>query len=191
MNKNTIKNNYKDISDDVIDILDRLDVITYNHSLRVYKLAQYIEKEFNYKDKELSEAALLHDIGKYYISENILNKPDNLNIIERKIIDLHSYLSYYILKTNNINKNVCEIVLYHHNNNPPTLEDIGPINISDELKEKVIILKTLDIYDALISDRPYKRGFKKATVIEIMKDMKDVDNKVLQYLSNTTEFDRK
>lgn len=188
---NSIKYEYIDIPDDVIKILEKLDIDTYNHSIRVCELAKCIETELNYTDNTLSEAALLHDIGKFYISTNILNKPDNLNLVEREIIDLHSYLSYYILITHDIPIDICYIVLFHHFNNPPVLNKLDLENINPSIYKKATILKTIDIYDALTSDRPYKRGFSKKTAIKIMKDMKDIDLITLNIIEKNNSFNRK
>ena len=57
----------------IVKILDNMDIITLNHSVRVCEISKIVEKEL-FKDKKLSEAGLYHDIGKYFITPNLLNK---------------------------------------------------------------------------------------------------------------------
>ena len=89
----------------IVKIFDNMDIITLNHSVRVCEISKIVEKEL-FKDKKLSEAGLYHDIGKYFITPNILNKRGKLNDIERLVINSHSYLSYKTLKLFDIDDDI-------------------------------------------------------------------------------------
>ena len=74
---------YNKIPDDIVDMISRLDGVTYSHVIHVCKLCRLIEKELGDRDEALSqhllsEAGLVHDIGKYFISTRVLGKPEHL-----------------------------------------------------------------------------------------------------------------
>ena len=56
------------VPNDVLNLMEKLDSTTYNHSYRIWKLAIGLEEYFNHADNDLSTAALLHDIGIRYIT---------------------------------------------------------------------------------------------------------------------------
>jgi HD-GYP domain-containing protein (c-di-GMP phosphodiesterase class II) len=62
----------------------------------------------------LTQAALLHDIGKVFIPSEILNKKGKLTPKEREIVQLHNRLSYEILKTTDLNPKVAQLAYEHH-----------------------------------------------------------------------------
>ena len=120
------------------------------------KWALGVEEHFHIKDDVLSTAALVHDIGKLYIPKIILDKRGGLDALEREVIDLHPYLGYRILETHGVDEAVCRIVLYHHGTKPMLLKDLPEFEDS-EVAEKAVMLHTLDVFEALTTDRPYKR----------------------------------
>lgn len=92
--------------------------------------------------KDLKEGALLHDIGKVLIPNEILNKNGALTPEEHAIMDLHAELGYHMLKTTGISDEVLRLVRYHHKN------DIPDINLQ--------VLNLADKYSALTEKRVYK-----------------------------------
>ena len=82
----------QDFSNQIIDIMKRLDSMTYNHSVRVMMISAEIEEYLGMTDHQLMYASILHDIGKIYIPFNILDKNTRLTKLERQIIDLHPYI---------------------------------------------------------------------------------------------------
>lgn len=184
------KNDYPDIPNEIWDMLLHMDAYTYNHSLRVCEICQLVEKKLNFPTKLLSEAGLLHDLGKYYYSQRVLGKTDSLNDLERDIVNLHSFVSFYILKNYDFPENVCDIVLHHHNNKPVYFKIVSSEYVSEENKRYANILKTIDIFEALTTDRPYHRGFSTKSAIDILKDIPDCDEEVIEILLNSTELER-
>ncbi len=170
------------LKDEAYDLVQSLDAMTFNHSLRVQEIACLVEHKLGMKDKELSYAAFVHDVGKYYISSNIIDKPNRLTELERDIIDLHPYIGYMLLKRIGIEENICQIVLYHHGSHVPTLTKLE-VNPTEEVIRKAKMLHTIDMYEALTTDRPYRRGFEHNEAIHIMsKEAETCDKDTLELL---------
>ena len=177
----------------IVKILDNMDIITLNHSVRVCEISKIVEKEL-FKDKKLSEAGLYHDIGKYFITPDILNKRGKLNDIERLVINSHSYLSYKTLKLFDIDDDICLIALFHHTFEPQMLfdEDKNVISTIDtNIARLSRAIKTIDIYEALTTDRPYHRGVRSDTSIQIIKEtIPDCDLETLEVINDhVNEFE--
>ncbi|MBQ0041712.1 MAG: response regulator [Lachnospiraceae bacterium] len=137
------------------------DDYTYAHSVNVAVLAGVLGIGMKLpKDKLVSlvNAAILHDFGKLYIPDGILNKTSQLTADEYEIMKTHAQRSYNLIKDrDNISEDTKMAVLMHHENedgsgypNAKTGKDISLI---------AKILHVADVYDALISDRPYKKGY--------------------------------
>ena len=88
----------KRLPDEVINIMRKLDATTYNHSYRMWRIALELELDFGFQDEMLNTASFVHDIGKVYVTELILDKRKGLDKLERQLIDLHSYIGYRILE---------------------------------------------------------------------------------------------
>ena len=177
----------------IVKILDNMDIITLNHSVRVCEISKIVEKEL-FKDKKLSEAGLYHDIGKYFITADILNKRGKLNDIERLVINSHSYLSYKTLKLFNIDDDICLIALFHHTFDPQMLfdEDKNAISTIDtNIARLSRAIKTIDIYEALTTDRPYHRGVRSDISIKMIKEtIPDCDLETLEVINDhVNEFE--
>lgn len=149
------------------DIWD-YDQEVFAHCIRtenyVRNMLEYLGKE----DEELCNAALIHDIGKIYIPYDLLHKPGKLDSVERSIIDMHSYYGYLYLKDRGFSLQVCEYVLYHHG-----VKDEWKNMVPQESKkvsQNINILRAGDIFDALTSNRPYRKAMKKDDAIEILKE---------------------
>lgn len=147
----------RDVTTQMIDMMKRLDSMTYNHSVRVMMISAEIEEYLGMTDHQLMYAALFHDVGKIYTPFNILDKNERLTKLERQIIDLHPYIGYSMLSELGIDEDICRIILYHHGTQPLTIQDVGHYD-KDSVYEKALILHTIDAFEALTSDRPYHRG---------------------------------
>ncbi len=132
---------------------------TAGHSLRVGKLAIFIGKSLNLLDADLFYLGLggvLHDIGKIGVPESILWKESALDITEKQIMNLHPVTSAHIVENLKMLDKVKDYVLYHHE----FVDGSGyPANLLDEeipLGSKIILVA--DAYDAMTSDRPYRKA---------------------------------
>lgn len=170
----------RDVATQMIDMMKRLDSMTYNHSVRVMMISAEIEEYLGMTDHQLMYAALFHDVGKIYTPFNILDKNERLTKLERQIIDLHPYIGYSMLSELGIDEDICRIILYHHGTQPLTIQDVGHYD-KDSVYEKALILHTIDAFEALTSDRPYHRGVISKEALKIMRGEK-YDKKVLEYI---------
>lgn len=146
------------------------DNYTYNHSLDVAVLAVVvgIACGFPYdKLKRLSEGALLHDIGKMRISLDILNKKEPLTEAEMDIIRQHPEDGYLMIKEDStIPATVKRAVYAHHENE----DGSGYPNAlwGSRIPQFAKIIHVCDVYDALVSNRIYRRALNPADAMEFL-----------------------
>ena len=74
---------------------------------------------------------------------------------ERYVINAHAFLSYYTLLRFSLPEIICEMALYHHSTSPSLFDRILPPCKDEDVRKLSIILKTIDIFEAITSDRPY------------------------------------
>ena len=151
--------------------LDAKDQYTAGHSLRVMDYAVRIANTLDLPNREiemLKQACLLHDIGKISIPESILNKEKPLTKEERDYIMKHPEIGKKILSTVSEFKDILDIIYTHH-------ERIDGKGYPDGITDQSIpllarILAVADTYDAMRSERPYRRArTKKAAIDELNK----------------------
>lgn len=122
----------------------------------------------------ISTASALHDIGKIAIDGNILNKPGRLTPEEFEVIKTHSAVGGDILKklpayeTEPLVKTAYEICRWHHERYDGRGYPDGLVG--DDIPISAQIVALADVYDALISDRCYKKGFSNETAIQMILD---------------------
>lgn len=146
------------------------DDYTYAHSVNVAVLSCVIGIAMKLEQTDLLNlvnAAILHDFGKMKIPDEILNKKDRLSGTEYDLIKRHVDHSYEIIRESlDIAPEVKEAVLSHHEN-----EDGSgyPRGLSgDEIPFIAKILHVADVYDALVSNRPYKKGYAPWEAVEYL-----------------------
>jgi HD-GYP domain-containing protein (c-di-GMP phosphodiesterase class II) len=157
--------------------IDAKDHYTHGHTARVTALSLEIAKKLMQKNKKkfddkflenLHIAGLLHDIGKIGVSESILNKQGPLSPEERKKIEEHPLLGITILQPIKELEESITGVRYHH-------ERYDGSGYPDGIKGNKIptiaaIIAVADTYDAMMTDRPYRKGLsKEATMAEIKR----------------------
>lgn len=158
-----------------IDALKVSDEYTFKHSVDVATMAMVVAKTSGMTDKQVYEigvAGLLHDVGKSKIPTEVLNKPSKLTDAEFAIMKQHSLFGYRILEgKEDISDAVRLGVLQHHEK----INGKGyPMGVSDEkITPYARILSVVDIYDALVTERPYKKGFPKRDAVEMIMAMTD------------------
>ncbi len=122
--------------------------------------------------QDIQQAAMLHDYGKILIPDNVLNKNGKLTEDERKIMSLHSELGYELLKQQGVNKNVLNLVKYHHQtpdgNGYPAITDDFTSDISAQ------IITAADKYSALREKRSYKDAMTRNEALKVLQE--DVKN---------------
>jgi PAS domain S-box-containing protein len=150
--------------------LDLRDKETEGHTRRVTELTLKLAKRMGFSEKELiniKRGAMLHDIGKLGVPDNILLKPGKLNDEEWKIMKKHTIYAREMLYPIEYLRPAINIPYYHH-------ERWDGKGYPEGLKEKKIPLEArifaiIDVWDALTSDRPYRKALSKDEVREYIK----------------------
>ncbi len=137
--------------------IDTKDIYTRGHSSRVAEYARLIAKRAGYSEarqEEIYMMALLHDVGKIGIPDEVLNKPGRLTEEEFEEIKDHSLKGYAILKTIEENPKLAMVGRFHHEK----YDGSGyPEGIAGEdIPEEARIIAVADAYDAMSSDRSYR-----------------------------------
>jgi len=157
----------------LVRILESKDVYTRGHSDRVTDYAGKIAVELNFSEDDLEllkDAARLHDIGKLTIPNSILNKEGRLTEEEWDVIKKHPAVGADILKPVVFDKQMLSVVRYHHERNDGT-------GYPDQLKGKDIdlftaVISVADAYDAMTSDRPYRKALTKEQALIELEECK-------------------
>ena len=156
----------------LLDLVDlrTFDDYTYRHSVNVAVLSTMVAMGMNFKYDELTDlclAALLHDIGKLKISDDILNKPGRLTEEEYALIKTHPSIAYSIVKERwDIAATTKIGILCHHEN----VDGSGyPFGLKDQkIHRYARIIHVADVFDALTSKRPYKDPYSPGEATEFL-----------------------
>lgn len=141
--------------------LKTADDYTYMHSVAVCALMVALARQLRLNDEQTrlaGMAGLLHDLGKAAIPLAVLNKPGKLTDAEFEIVRNHPVEGYHMLKEGaKVPDAVLDACLHHH-------EKIDGSGYPDKLQgEGISVIARMaaicDVYDAITSDRPYKRGW--------------------------------
>ena len=135
------------------------DSYSRGHSDRVAKYAVMVAKRMNLDEKAImtiQDAAELHDVGKIGIEDEILRKTDRLDQEEMKIMVKHPVIGESIVKPIHSLSNLCDLIRHHHE----FLDGSGyPDGLkADEICVGARILAIVDAFDAMTSDRPYRKA---------------------------------
>ncbi len=158
-----------------INLLKMSDEYTFKHSVDVATLAMIVAKKHGMKREDIYNigiAGLLHDMGKSKIPTEILNKPAKLDDAEFAIMKQHPLLGYAILKDKKeFLPGISLAVLQHHEK----MNGKGyPLGLTeDKICDYAKILSVVDVYDALVTERPYKKAMTQRTAIELIMSMTD------------------
>ena len=144
------------------------------HCERVANLAYRLSDSLNLPNiitKNIYFSALIHDIGKSNLNQNILNKTGKLNEEERKHIEKHSYFSYLKALKLGYSQDIALNVLYHH-------EDYNGTGYPKRLRGNNIplgarIIRICDVFDALTSNRVYRKALSIQEAMNIINDERE------------------
>ncbi|MET3105496.1 putative nucleotidyltransferase with HDIG domain [Oxalobacteraceae bacterium GrIS 2.11] len=160
------------------------DDYTYMHSIAVCALMIALARQLQLCDEEVKEAGmagLLHDIGKMMIPNEILSKPGKLTDSEFTTVKQHPLAGYQMLLRNkSVSPVTLDVCLHHHEK----MDGTGyPYQYKDE---KISLMAKMgavcDVYDAITSNRPYKKGWCPAESIKKMSEWsgRHFDDRVFQ-----------
>lgn len=142
---------------DMLHNMRQYDDFTYIHSMNVALICNVFARWLDMSDKEVETATLcglLHDIGKLKIPDNIMRKPDKLSPAEYNIIKTHPLQGYNMLKSMNIDDNIKQSALMHHERCDGTGYPLGLAG--DRLNPYSKIVAIADVYDAMTAARIYR-----------------------------------
>jgi HD-GYP domain-containing protein (c-di-GMP phosphodiesterase class II) len=150
------------------------DYSTYVHSVNVGLLGISLSKKLfgtssAHNIHELGAGFFLHDLGKVNVSIDIINKPSSLTDEEMLEMHRHPQYGYEILtKAGQLTQECKTIVLHHHENHDGSGYPLGLKGDDIHLYGRICALA--DVYDALNSERPYRRGLGTFATLKLMKE---------------------
>ena len=173
--------------------IDAKDPYTKGHSERVTQTSVSLARELNLSEREIENieyTALLHDIGKIGIDDSILGKKSSLTSQEFDKIKEHTIMGAKIIEPVDFLKNSYKAIYHHH-------EKYNGKGYPDGLKSEDIpilarIIAVADAYDAMGSDRPYRKKLNKDKILKELKDQsgKQFDPEVVKALISILDRER-
>ena len=163
-----------DFTNSIIDAfsvcIDGKDSYTNGHSLRVASYTKLLAKKLGENEataQKFYNIALLHDIGKIGIPDEILNKPGKLNEEEYETIKTHTYRGFEILKRVRSQKDISDGAYYHHER----FDGKGyPTKLNGaKIPWVARIISVADAFDAMSSTRPYRKRLPMEEIVEEIK----------------------
>jgi putative nucleotidyltransferase with HDIG domain len=150
-------------------IIKARDVVTYEHCRRVAIYAQRLAHAMGLQRgdaRDVALAGLIHDLGKTWMQNDVLNKASALSPDERLVMQQHPQIAARIMLAYDVPDDLIEIVLHHH-------EAYNGTGYPDGLKGNAIplgarILTVVDVFDALTSSRPYKEAMLAKSAAELI-----------------------
>jgi len=166
-----LRNNYLSTIRAFAQAVETKDVYTHGHSENVMKYTVALGKHMGINGQELEHikyAGLLHDIGKIGISESILNKPGKLTDEEYGQIKKHSELGARIISNIPFLSQLVVLVQHHHEYYNGKGYPFGLAG--DEIPLGSRMLSVSDTYDAMTSDRPYRKAMSREKAFKILRE---------------------
>ena len=165
------QNHLMEMATSLAGAIDAKDPYTKDHSTSVSRYSEALARAINLPEDEVQRiklGALLHDVGKIGIPENVLKKPSHLSDEEWEIMKQHPVIgAEKVLAPNEALRDLIPMVKYHH-------EHYDGSGYPEKLKGEEIplsarIVSVADAYHALISDRPYRKGLGVEKACEILR----------------------
>ena len=152
------------------DIIDAKSPFTYRHSTRVADVAREVARHCGLDETEqrrIYRAGLLHDIGKLGVSNTILDKNGPMTPDERSAMERHPRFTLEILERVSAFRRFAWTASLHHEKLDGSGYPFGASGDAIDLPARILVVS--DIYDAITSDRPYRRGMPEAKATEILE----------------------
>ena len=154
-----------------VHALDLRDRETEGHTKRVTEITLKVAKQLGYTEEELLQihrGALLHDMGKIAIPDEILQKPGPLNDAEWEKMRRHPSYAYEMLSRIEYLRPALDIPFYHHERWNGSGYPHGLSGKDIPLAARLFAI--VDVWDALRSDRPYRKQLPREQVIEYLRE---------------------
>ncbi len=168
---NEIKETFLSTAEALADTMEARDAYTGGHTKRVLEYSSLIGEELSLKEGEMENlklAAVLHDIGKIGVEDRILRKDAKLTEEEDKAMRMHTIIGPRIVENIKPLRSIAPGIRHHH-------ETYDGRGYPDLLKGKEIpimarIISVADTFDAMTTDRPYRKGLPKEVALRELKD---------------------
>ncbi len=160
-----------EILETLVEALESRDPYTAGHSRRVSNYSRDLARECGLFENEVERirvGALLHDIGKIGIPDDILSKDDHLSDSERAIIETHPAIGVRILKRTGVFVEYLSIVGLHHENHDGSGYPNGLAGDNIPLDARIVHI--VDTYDAMTTNRPYRARLPEDLARKILRD---------------------
>lgn len=149
--------------------IESKDSYTHGHCERVANYASALARDIGFDEMTMfwfRIGALLHDVGKVVVPSEILNKPGRLTDEERMVMERHAAAGAELLSNIEFPWDILPMIRGHH-------ERWDGRGYPDRLAGEAIplsarIICVADVFDALTTDRPYRRGYSRERALEIM-----------------------
>ncbi len=162
----------RELSEAFAKVIDMKDSYTNGHSSRVAKYTAMLATELGYDSETVEKyrrIALLHDVGKIGVPEEVLNKPGKLTPEEYEVIKSHTSQGYKVLKDISIMPDLATGALAHHER--PDGKGY-PSGLHDgEIPRVAQIIAVADTFDAMYSNRPYRNRMNFEKAVSIIKEV--------------------
>ena len=185
---------------DMLHCMREYDDATYIHSMNVALICNVMARWLRMSDDQVSKATvsgLLHDVGKTQIPDDIIRKPAKLSPQEYSIIKRHPQAGYEILKKSDIDPDILNAVLMHHERFDGSGYPLGLTGPQIPIFARMVSIA--DVYDAMTSARAYRGPLCPFKTIEVFEEeglqkydpqfiMTFLENVVNTYLLNSVRL---
>ena len=172
-----LKSSYLQAIRGLANAIEARDAYTAGHTDRVCKLAEAVARHMGWDERKIQNLLMgctLHDIGKIGVPDSILNKPGGLSEDELELMQSHPNVGLQIIRGVDLFKPAIPFILAHHERYDGTGYPRGLKG--EEIPIEGRLLAVVDTFDAILSDRPYRKG---ADLNVAVKEL--IDNKGKQF----------
>ncbi len=201
-----LQDNFERVVTALAAAVEAKDPTTEGHVQRVGRLSVSVAQRLGFEGHRLQllrYAALLHDVGKLGIPEQILNKSGPLTAEERQILERHVTIGVEILENVDILRPTIPFIRYHQERwdgctNGDRVRYVGYFGLQgEEIPLEARIIATVDAWDAMTHDRPYRKAMTKETAIRELRNERakhfdpNVVDALLEIVDHPDGFDSK
>ena len=169
--------------------MESRDPYTYGHSSRVAETSVRIARKLGWpanQQKTIRIAGMLHDIGKFGVREDILRKTGPLTSAEYDHIRQHPFIGTSILSPVRLLRDTIPYIYYHHEH----VDGQGYLHKKgSEIPLGARVLAVADAYDAMTTDRPYRKALPREKILKIFKEEsgRQFDKEIVEVLLEITD----
>jgi putative nucleotidyltransferase with HDIG domain len=168
-----LRHEAKKAFENIAEMLAARDRYTYEHSKDVAELAAEIARKLGLHEDQIEQirsAAIIHDIGKIGVPDEILRKPGPLSADEWEVMKRHPDIGADLIKDLEMYTDIAEIVRHEHerwdgSGYPKGLK-------GEEIPLGARIVAAADIYNALTTDRPYRPAYSHEEAVRMLREMR-------------------